>query len=109
VDEQGESFGPFNSSVDFFKFKVAGIRNQYKEWLQTRRVLSDDDRERAHSVISLYEKVASHLSDHDYGSFPLAHGDLGNYGGGDLALLGSGTTHHGFVWDLHLKMLKIGK
>jgi aminoglycoside phosphotransferase (APT) family kinase protein len=76
VDKQGESFGPFTTAVDFFKFKVDGIRNRYNEWLQTQ---SDVDKERAYSVISLYEKVASHLSDHDYGSFPLAHGDLGTH------------------------------
>jgi aminoglycoside phosphotransferase (APT) family kinase protein len=79
VDEQGESFGPFHASVDFFKFKVVGIRNRYKEWLQTCHHLSNVDKEKACSVISLYEKIASQLSDHDYGSFPLAHGDLGTH------------------------------
>lgn len=79
VDEQGEPFGPFDTSVDFFKFKVDGIRNRYMEWLQTHCELSDDDRKKTHSVISLYEKIASHLSDYDNGSFPLAHGDLGTH------------------------------
>lgn len=76
VNEQGKSFGPFDTSVEFFKFKVDGIRNRYSEWLLAD-VRSEGDWERAHSVLSLYEEIASHLSDYDECGFPLAHGDLG--------------------------------
>ena len=78
VTEQGQSFGPFDTSVEFFKFKVEGIRQRYSEWLK-KDVRSDADMERAHSLLSHYEKIAAQLSDYDDGNYPLAHGDLGTH------------------------------
>jgi len=78
VNEQGNSFGPFDTAVEFFKFKVERIRYRYTEGLKTD-ARSDADRERAHSLLSLYEKIAAQLSDYDDGNYPLAHGDLGTH------------------------------
>ncbi len=79
VDEQGNSSGPFDTAVEYFKFKVAGIRTTFNDFLNKNPELSDSEKRRARTICSLYEKVASELSDHDYGTFPLTHGDLGTH------------------------------
>jgi hypothetical protein len=79
VDEQGKASGPFDTAVDFFKSKIPGIRTSFENWLETKPDVSESDRQKAATMCTLYERVANELSDHDYGIFPLTHGDLGTH------------------------------
>jgi aminoglycoside phosphotransferase (APT) family kinase protein len=79
VDQQGVSHGPFDTSVEFFKYKTEFIRSRHDKWFTSSPTATPEDYERSRAVCSLYEKVASELSDYDSGSFPLSHGDLGTH------------------------------
>jgi aminoglycoside phosphotransferase (APT) family kinase protein len=79
VDEQGVSHGPFDSSVDFFKYQAESIRKRHDEWLNSSPTATFDDIERSQTVCTLYSNVATKLLDYDSGVFPLSHGDLGTH------------------------------
>jgi hypothetical protein len=62
-----------------FKSKVPAIRKSFDNWLENEPKVSESDKNMSETLCTLYERVASKLSDHDYGIFPLTHGDLGTH------------------------------
>lgn len=72
VDTQGNQYGPFSTSVEFFKYEASKISASRIEW----RSKSSDDMKKSLLACSLYERAASCLSDYDTGLFPIAHGDF---------------------------------
>lgn len=72
IDSHGSPYGPFNTSVEFFKYEASKIPDHHKTW----RINSPDDDKKSMIACSLYEQAASRLSDYDTGSFPIAHGDF---------------------------------
>jgi aminoglycoside phosphotransferase (APT) family kinase protein len=78
IDRLGKAHGPFDNSIDFFKYKVESITRPRDDWF-----ISYDARkealEQSRNLFSLYNDIASELSDYDCGSFPLCHGDLGTH------------------------------
>ena len=46
VDRKGVSHGPFDTSVDFFKYETESIRSRHDEWLVSRPTATPEDYER---------------------------------------------------------------
>jgi len=72
VDAHGNYYGPFSTSVEFFKYEASKISASHTEWRSKTR----EDEKKSLRACSLYEQAASSLSDHDSVSFPIMHGDL---------------------------------
>jgi len=77
VDAQGLGYGPFDTSVHYFKHRVEEIVCNIETWIYRQNFESKEEKENAAKMCRLFEKVANKLSDHNDGSFPLTHGDLG--------------------------------
>ena len=72
VDAQGNHYGPFSTSVEFFKYEASKISASHMKW----RSKSHEDEKKSMLACALYEQAASRLSDCDTGLFPIAHGDF---------------------------------
>jgi hypothetical protein len=78
IDKNGESFGPFDTAVEYHQYKARKIRGRFHKWLASKRPLhTPEDIERANELCRLYDSVAGQLSDFDNASFPIIHGNLG--------------------------------
>lgn len=79
VDRNGESFGPFNTAVEYYQYKARKIRRKFHNWFASeRRPHRPQEIKRADELCHLYDSVAGQLSDFDSGgNFPLVHGRFG--------------------------------
>lgn len=78
LDRLGQTYGPFDSSIDFFKYKAKSITQSRDEW-SSHKTATQEEREQSSNLCAIYNDIASELSDYDCGSFPLCHGDLGTH------------------------------
>jgi hypothetical protein len=75
IDKNGESFGPFDTAVEYYQYKARKIRGRFHKWLAPPH--TPEDIEHADELCRLYDSVAGQLSDFDDGSFPVIHRKFG--------------------------------
>jgi hypothetical protein len=92
VDAHGLGYGLFDTAVDYFKHRVEEIVSNIETWIYRKKFESKAGQENAAKMCRLLEQVGDQLSDHDYGSFPLTHGDFWRHPRGGFSWVSKATT-----------------
>jgi hypothetical protein len=71
LDYAGQEYGPFHTSVDFFKYQAQRIRQEHlsSEW-------AIESPKESRFACWLYDQLALHLDEYNSGPFPLMHPEV---------------------------------